>query len=300
MRHFIREPLLHFVLLGAALFALDALMGRRTAPAGGDEIVVSRGRIENLAALFAKTWQRPPSAPELRTLVDDFVLEEALYREGKALGVDVDDTIIRRRVRQKMEFAVDDIIEQAAPTEPQLEAWLAEHADRYTRPARFRFRQLYVNPELHGDDPAADARAVLADVRALGDEADPRELGDPSLLEHAYRDASAQDVIATFGAPFLESVAELPIGEWSGPVKSAFGLHIVRVDARDPGALPPLDDVRAEVERDWASAQRDEASKRFYDGLVARYRVVVEWPQGTSDGSGDPGGTAGTDGARKP
>ena len=116
MRRIIREPLLHFILLGAAIFAIDALGSGRSARAGEDVIVVSEGRVENLAALFAKTWQRPPTTEELRGLVDDFVLEEAMYREGKALGVDQDDTIIRRRVRQKMEFVVDDIIEQAEPT----------------------------------------------------------------------------------------------------------------------------------------------------------------------------------------
>ena len=140
MKRLLKEPLLHFVLLGAALFALSALRGERTARAGDDEIVVSRGRIENLAALFAKTWQRAPTAEELRGLVDDFVLEEALYREGKALGVDQDDTIIRRRVRQKMEFVVGDIIEQAEPTDVELEEWLAEHPASYARPERYRFR----------------------------------------------------------------------------------------------------------------------------------------------------------------
>jgi len=286
VKRFIREPLLHFVVLGAALFALDALFGERAGPAGDDEIVVSRGRIDNLRALFVKTWQRPPTAPELRGLVDDFVLEEALYREGKAMGVDVDDTIIRRRVRQKMEFAVDDIIEFDKPTEAQLEAWLAEHPATYAPPARYRFRQLYLSRERHGDALAADAERVLGNVRALGEGVDPRDLGDPSLFEHAFADVSVQVVTATFGDVFTAALATLPTGEWSGPVESSLGLHVVRVDARVVGDLPPLEDVRAEVERDWSLAQREEGSKRFYDGLVARYRLVIEWPEGMEDANG--------------
>jgi len=289
VKRLIREPLLHFVLLGAALFAIDALVGGRTGPAGDDEIVVSRGRIENLSELFEKTWQRRPTAAELRDLVDDFVLEEALYREGMSLGVDIDDTVIRRRVRQKMEFAVDDIIELERPTEAQLAEWLAEHPEKYAPPERYRFRQLYLNPERHGEALRADAARVLEQVRALDDDADPRELGDPTLMEHAFPDASVADVVVTFGDAFADALATLPIGEWSGPVESTFGLHLVRVDGAARGELPPLDEVRADVERDWSFAERETASKRFYDGLVERYRLVIEWPESTGDANGSRG-----------
>ena len=278
MKRWLKEPLLHFVLLGAAFFAYDAVRSERTARARDDEIVVSRGRIENLAALFAKTWQRPPTTEELRGLVDDFVLEEAMYREGKALGVDQDDTIIRRRVRQKMEFVVDDIIEQAEPTEAMLEEWLAEHPESYARPERYRFRQIYLSAERHGDGLMSDAQRVLAELRTLGEGADPRRLGDPSVLDHAYPDVSINDVVSTFGETFAESLATLPMGEWTGPVESAFGLHLVHIDARSDAKHPSLDEVRAEVERDWSHAQREEASERYNEGLLTRYRVVIEWP----------------------
>ena len=283
MRRLIREPLLHFLLLGAVLFAIDALWSGRTARAGDDEIVVSAGRIENLAALFAKTWQRPPTAAELRGLVDDFVLEEALYREGVALGVDQNDTIVRRRVRQKMEFVVDDVIEQAEPTEAELQEWLAQHHASYARPGRYHFRQLYLNPERHGDDLAADAQRILAELRALEEDADPRGLGDPSLLEHAFADVSVQVVVATFGDAFAGGLATLPTGEWSGPLESAFGLHLIRVDARTERELPSLDEVRTAVERDWSYARSEEASKRFYEGVLARYHPVIEWPVDPDD-----------------
>ena len=280
MKRWLKEPLLHFVLLGAAFFAYDALRSDRSAFARDAEIVVSRGRIENLAALFTKTWQRPPTALELRGLVDDFILEEALYREGQALGVDRDDTIIRRRGRQKMEFMVDDIIEQVEPSEAQLEQWLAEHAASHAAPGRYRFRQLYLSAERHGDDLRADAQRVLAEVRALDAGADPRGLGDPSLLEHAFADVSVQVVVSTFGKAFAAGLIALPIGEWNGPVESTFGLHLVYIDARTQGEARTLEEVRAEVERDWSFAQREEASKLFNQGILERYHVVIDWPVG--------------------
>jgi hypothetical protein len=209
--------------------------------------------------------------------VDDYVLEEALYREGLALGVDLDDTIIRRRVRQKMEFVVDDVLEMAEPTEAELLVWLTEHADSYARPGRFTFRQVYLNADRRGEALEDDARLVLEKLRS--DEVpDPRELGDGSLLEHGYEDVRADTVARTFGQAFVAGLAELPVGVWSGPVESAFGLHLVFVDFRTEGRLPELDEVREEVERDWSYARREEASRDFYEELLSRYQVTVEWP----------------------
>ncbi len=278
MKRLLREPLLHFVFLGILLFAFDAFLRGRSGEFRSGDIVVSEGRIENLAALFARTWQRPPTAEELRGLVDDYVLEEALYREGVALGVDQDDTVIRRRVRQKMEFFVDDIVEAAEPTEAELEAWLRGHTQSYARPARFTFRQLYLNPDRRGDALRADTERVLAELRSTGGAMDPRELGDGSLLEHAYADAGADLVANSFGRTFADQLALLPMGEWSGPVESAFGLHLVFVDAKTEGRLPALAEVREAVARDWSFVQREEASKQFYEEVLARYRVTIEWP----------------------
>ncbi len=279
MKRLLREPLLHFVFLGMLLFAFDAFLRGRSGEFGGGDIVVSEGRIENLSALFAKTWHRPPTAEELRGLVDDYVLEEALYREGVALGVDQDDTIIRRRVRQKMEFFVDDIVEVAEPAEAELDAWLTDHAQSYATPARFTFRQVYLNPDRRGDALRADAERVLEELRSTKGTSDPRELGDGSLLDHAYSDAGADIVARSFGQAFADHLAELPTGEWSGPVESAFGLHLVLIDASTEGRLPALAEVREAVARDWSYAQREKASKGYHEEILARYRVTIEWPQ---------------------
>lgn len=283
MKRWLREPLLHFVLLGAATFAVAALRSEDSELARDDKIVVTAGRIENLTALFTKTWQRTPNAQELRDLVEDYILEEALYREGKALGVDQNDTIIRRRVRQKMEFVVDDIVEQVVPSEEQLEEWLATHAADYAAPARYRFRQLYLSPERHGDSLAADAADVLVKLLALDADADPRALGDPALFEHAFPDSSVADIAAIFGEAFVEGLADVPIGEWSGPVRSTYGLHLVHIEKRIEGEAATLDQVRAEVARDWAFAQREEAAARYREGILARYTTEIQWPVGDEE-----------------
>ncbi len=279
MKRFFREPLLHFLLLSILLFAADALLRDRAGDPGVAEIVVSQGRVENLEALFAKTWQRPPTAQELRGLVDNYVLEEALYREGVVLGIDRDDVVIRRRVRQKMEFFVDDIVDIAEPTDADLEVWLADHSQSYARPAHFSFRQVYLNSDRHGAALRTDAKRILAALRRASGASDPRELGDGSLLGYAYADAAADRVVNSFGQTFADQLAALPLGSWSGPIESAFGLHLVLVDAKTEERLPALAEVRDAVARDWRTAQREKASKAFHEDVVSRYRVTIAWPE---------------------
>ena len=279
MKRLLREPFLHFVLLGVLVFAVDAFIRARTAQAGGGEIVVTQGRVENLAALFARTWQRPPTAGELRSLVDEYVLEEALFREGVALGVDQGDTVIRRRVRQKMDFFVDDLVDSGETPEAELQIWLAAHPGSYAQPARFTFRQIYLNPDRRGDAVRSDAERLLEVLRSSDGTSDARELGDGSLLQHAYADYRADMVESSFGQAFAEHLAALPMNEWSGPVESAFGLHLVIIDASTAGRLPALAEVREEVERDWSFAQREEASELFHEQVVSRYEVTIDWPQ---------------------
>lgn len=268
----LREPLVHFLLGGALLFALYG-----SPPATGPErIVVDGARIEQLVLGFTRVWQRPPTADELAGLVDDFVREEVYYREALAMGLDRDDTIVRRRMRQKLEFLSEDLAALETPDDATLEAWLAEHADAYRIEPRAALAQVYVSRERHGEDTEATARRWLAALRS-GEAADT--LGDASLLPETLPLSSAREIARHFGDAFAASVLELAPGEWEGPVASAFGLHLVRVESREPGRAPSLDEVRSAVERDWASAEREKANEAFYQALRGRYEVTVEMPE---------------------
>jgi parvulin-like peptidyl-prolyl isomerase len=283
LRRWLREPLLHFLLLGAVLFALDRALRPSTVEAGEQEITVSAGRVESLAALFAKTWQRAPTPGELRDLVHEHVLEEALYREALALGLDRDDAVVRRRLRQKLEFVVEDVSELDEPSAADLEAWLEEHRRDYASPATYHFRQVYVSPERRGPgDPGVDAAADVAerllDELRAGAIEDPSTAGDATLLPHASAGLDEDEVARVFGEGFARRLSALEPGAWAGPVESAYGLHLVRVDAVAPGSEPELADVRAAVERDWRAARREEALERHHAELLERYRVTIEWP----------------------
>ena len=275
LQKILREPLLHFLVLGAGLFLLFGLIGG-PAEQRPNRIVVSAAKVENLAGLFERTWRRPPTQAELDGLIADHVKEEILYREALALGLETDDIVIRRRLRQKMEFVGEDVAPPAEPTEAELQAFLDEHAERFRKPARLSFAQVYLSPDRRGEDAWGDAERLLVTLDA--GTSDPAASGDPFLLEQDYRDLAAHDVERLFGEAFAARVAELPVGRWSGPVESGYGLHLVLVRERTPARLPDLAEVRDAVANEWRAARREEANRAFYDGLRANYEVTVERP----------------------
>ncbi|MFG0282934.1 MAG: peptidyl-prolyl cis-trans isomerase [Phycisphaerales bacterium JB039] len=282
MKGLLREPLVHFLALGAALFVVFSLLSGPEGAPRDDQIIVTAGKIEHLAALFARTWQRPPTRQELEGLIADYVREEAAYREGMAFGLDTDDTVIRRRIRQKLDFIAEDVARQFEPTEAELQAYLEANPDAFRQDPIVSFRQIYLNPEQR-PDLEADARDLLI---ALEDDRsiDASTLGDRILLEHAYADVTTRQVSALFGAGFAAAIAQLEPGAWHGPVASGYGAHRVRRDRKQAERLPELAEIRDLVQREWANARRLEAIEQFYADLVARYDVTIAWPQGASAG----------------
>jgi hypothetical protein len=268
IRQLLREPLSHFLLLGLVLFLVYGLVSPDD---GGDRIVVSRAQVDALAAQHEKLWGRPPSAEELTGLIDTWVRDEILYREGIALGLDRDDAVVKRRVRQKLEVLAEEELSADPPSDSALGAYLAAHPDRFTRPADVGFEQVFLGaagPDLDRD--VAAARAALARG------ADPATVGRPTLLPHRMPPTPLDLVARDFGAQFAERLPALPVGEWAGPVGSGFGAHLVRVTERSERVLPPLDAIRGEVTREWENERRTTALAEHYRRLREEYDVQVE------------------------
>jgi parvulin-like peptidyl-prolyl isomerase len=215
-------------------------------------------------------WQRAATPAELQHLVDDWVREEILYREGLAMGLDRDDPVVRRRVGQKIQFIIESVA-PPAPTDAELQAWLEVHAADYAVEPRYSLRQVYFDPRRHG---AHLERDLAAARRALANGA--IDAGDPSLLPPGMQDAGESEVAGTFGAEFAAALKDLPTGSWQGPLPSSFGLHLVQLGAKTAGHAPPLGQVRATVERDLLRARANQANEAIYDKLRANYRVRVE------------------------
>jgi PPIC-type PPIASE domain len=283
MKHLCREPLVHFLLLGAGLFVAFGLVDKRTNGEPG-KIVITQGQIEHLAAGYNRVHGRPASPEELEGLIRDYVREEVYCREALALGLDRDDAVIRNRLRLKMEFISDDVAAQAEPTDEQLRGYLQEHPDAFGIEPHVTFSQVYLNPERHRQSLAHDAAQLLTRLNQAGDKADVSELGDPFLLEHTFVALTASEVAKQFGEKFAAKLGELPRDQWQGPVESGYGVHLVFVSETTEGRVPTLEEVRDAVRREWANARRLEANERFYQDLLKRYTVTIERSQPTKAG----------------
>jgi hypothetical protein len=282
MKRILREPLLHFLLLGAAIFAVYGLVSKRSSSEAG-KIVISAGQVAAMAEGFSRTWRRPPTHAEIEGLIRDRVQEEVYCREAMALGLDKDDTIIRRRLRQKMEFVTDDVAALAEPTDDELSAFLKAHPDAFHVQRQFTFSQVYLNPERHGENLARDTAQLLAQLQQAGDKTDVSELGDSFLLEHKFQSLPASEIVKQFGEKFTAKLGELLRGQWQGPVESGYGVHLVWISERTEGRVPALAEVRDAVRREWANARRLEANEKFYQELLKRYTVTVERPKPAED-----------------
>lgn len=274
----LREPLLHFVLLGAAMFVIFGLVSEDRGRRPG-HIIVNQGTIDNLAAAFARTWRRPPAEQELEGLIQDYIREEVLYREALALSLDRDDTIIRRRLRQKMEFIAEDVTTLSEPTDEELHAYLQAHPEAFAIEPRFTFQQVYLDSRRRGTHLARDVDRLLAELQQLGDKANLAALGDAFLLPHHFESLSATEARKAFGDSFVAGLSTLTPGQWQGPVPSGYGVHLVTVSERTPARIPELAEVRDAVRREWANARRVEANETFFRSLLQRYTVTIEHPQ---------------------
>lgn len=274
-----REPLLHFLVLGAALFGLFSMIGNKEAEAP-KSVVVSAARIATLTDRFARTWRRPPTEQELQGLVEDYIRDEIIYREGRAAGLDRDDAVIRRRVRQKMELLAQDM-GAAEPNDQQLAAYLAANPERFRSEDRLTFRHLFLSTARRGSALDRDASEIATTLIGTGASIDVAAVGDPFLLGEQFREMPRGDVTRVFGDGFAERLSAVEPGRWQGPVSSSFGAHFVFVDDFTEGKLPPLETARDAVQREWLNARRIEAEDKLYRSLRIKYQVVIETPSRT-------------------
>jgi len=270
IRAMMREPLLHFLIGGLGLFLLFDLVSESTR-SSDDEIFVSAGQIAHMQAIFRKTRQRPPSADEIRGLIDNFIVEEVLYREALSIGLDKDDTIIRRRLRQKMEFLLDDftIVE---PSDADLQQYLTNNPDRFRKDGLISFSQIYLN-EYSGDK----AVELLSGLQ-VGEIKNPSERSESYLLPYHIEEASESVVSAQFGEKFMLQLFALDVGSWLGPVDSPFGIHLILIDKIVEGRIPELEEIRQRVAQEWLVDFREKAQQGILEQMRAQYSITIDMP----------------------
>ncbi len=312
MKRLLREPLLHFLLLGAALFAAFNLMQPAREPSpSSNEIRLSMDDIAQLALLFQSQWKREPTAAELERLMETRVQTEILYREALAMGLDKDDEIVKRRMAQKMQFLAEDAVPRE-PTNAELRAWYEKNAEQFAMPVRVSFRHLYFSPDRRAARARDDAVKALAQIDGQPEDVTlDASFADPFMFQDYYRDRPPEALAKEFGPQFAQAVVNLPTGSWQGPIESGFGWHLVFVDTAILGRVPDFEEIESDVKTVWLSEQKALAWEKTYREMRAKYTVLLPKPPddvsadalsadtGAAGSAGSPG-TSGSSGGGTP
>lgn len=277
MKSYLREPLLHFLLIGAALFLVFEVFNNPAGPQSS-RITVTSGQIEFLKARFAKTWQRHPNKEELQILINGHVREEILYREALALGLDKDDSVVRRRMTQKLELMSDDIAGITVPTDDDLRKYMEDHQQNFKIEPRIAFHQIYIDVAKRGISADDEADRLLALLNSAEDQTDPDKLGDRLMLPGTYNLAPVSEIAKVFGEKFSLELVETKKGKWIGPIQSGYGLHLIFITERIAGRFPDLDEVRRAVEWEWNAAHKSAVRESMYKKLHEKYTIKFAEP----------------------
>lgn len=272
MRHVLSEPIVHFLLLGLVIVAAGTLW--RNQEPDRYRIVMSASKVQDIASKYAAQYGAVPTSEQLKALSGAALRAEVLYREGVALGLDKGDEIVRRRIIQKAEFLLQDLTVDPEPTEAQLVAWYRAHSLDYAIAERESFTHIYFSADQGGDAAAVSrARKLLAELQKHPTARAP-ELGDRFPELYDYASLSEAEVVRVFGQnDFSSNIFDAPVGQWSGPFKSGFGWHLVRVSAREPARIAPLAEVMGTVRTDWQEAMRAKANDEAFARLRAKYQI---------------------------
>ena len=280
MKRLLREPLIHFLLIGSLLFGLYGLMpSAGPATAASKQVRLSQSEIAQLTLLFQSQWRRPPTPQELERLVENKVQQEILYREALAMGLDKDDEIVKRRMAQKMQFLAEDVAAAREPTAAELKAWFEQNSDKFAQPPRLSFRHLYFSTDRRGERARDDAQQALA--KLAGQPVDTQAaaaLADPFMFQDSYRDRAPDFLAKEFGTAFALALTRLAPGSWQGPVESGFGWHLVFVDTVAPGRVPAFEEIESDVRTAWLGEQKALAWDKAYNKMRAGYTVWLPAP----------------------
>ncbi|MBS0250220.1 MAG: peptidyl-prolyl cis-trans isomerase [Proteobacteria bacterium] len=261
----LKSPLVHFFVIGGGIFALYAVLNGGSPASPPNTISLSRQEATRLSREFKAAQRRPATASELTALMRNWAKEEASVRDALALGLDQGDPVIRQRLSLKMQLLAESDAASLVPDDATLASYLAEHRDRFERPLRIAFTQILLAPEM--------ATNVVATRAAVEAGADPVNFSQTSLLPPSVLPTPAPAIDGIFGPGFAAALEGLPTGRWAGPIKSRFGLHLVRVTERSPAALPSLQDIRERVESEWRADQARQMREAYGEELLRRYSI---------------------------
>lgn len=283
----VRDPFLHFLVLGGLMFGVYLLFEDRADTPPPTEIRYSVDDVAQLLLGFEAQWNRPPTQEEFNTVLEDRVRQDILYREALALGLDQEDEIVKRRMAQKMQFIAEDLAAAREPTDEDLKAWYADNTRLFAMAPRLSFRHIYFSPDRRGPKASDDAGSALVALAGA-----PQTLpegtapGDRFMFQDYYGERSLQEIAREFGAEFAQEIVQLPNGIWTGPVQSGLGWHLIYIDKVIPGRVPSFGEVASDVKTAWLGEQKAAAWQKAYDEMRAKYTVMLPIPEMEPVGGG--------------
>lgn len=266
-KRILHEPLLHFVIVGSLLFFYLSSNDTQTKP----QVVISQGKINQLTAQYTKTRQRAPSSEELKALIDNQIREDLAFEHGVKMGLVENDSIIKRRVQQKIEFMLNDSIANIEPSREELQAYLETHKEQFTIAPVYSFKHIYINPEKHEDTDAFIKKLQTQNLNEIY-----KSSGDSMMIESEYVEISTYQIARLFGRKFAKNLDDIALGSWQGPVQSGYGLHLVIIDKKTPAHVATLEEMEATIKREYRAETQKKAIDSFYDELRTQYSVTVE------------------------
>jgi peptidyl-prolyl cis-trans isomerase C len=280
VKRWLREPLLHFLLIGLVLFGVYAYINRgRIGIESPRQIVLSFDELRTMTAYFESQWHRPPTPQEFQAMVEDKIKEEVLYREGLVMGLDKGDTIVKRRMAQKMQFLAEDVAAAHEPSTAELKAWFEKNTDKFGLPSRYSFRHIYFSPDKRGTNAHDDATKALARIAGQSEDSPLiPSAADRFMFQDYYGDRTPSAIAKEFGPQFTVALEKLKPGSWQGPIESGYGWHLVFVDTVIPGRIPAFEEVESEVKTAWLSDQKAQAWQKAYQTMRAKYTVFLPAP----------------------
>ena len=272
-----KEPLIQFLIIGAAIYGAYAVFGTPEEDYRDNIILVDSNRINAMISEWESRWQRPPTRQEIDGLIEQYIKEDVLYRQAVSMGLSEDDPITRRRMAQKLEFLTSDLAQMQEPGEGELEAFFEENEETYRDPDRISFSQIFIDPDARGDATLDDADEILAQLKAQGEPGEEAlDMGDRFMLQNYFASATELDVRRQLGSGFSEAVMKLEPGQWHGPVLSGYGVHLVYVFAFQAAPAPQFEAVRERVLEDWHTVKREEFNQQFLESLKERFEIIVD------------------------
>ena len=280
VRRWLREPLLHFLLLGLVLFGAYSYLHRgRGGVESSKQIVLTIDDLQLMDSYFESQWHRQPTPAEFQAMVEDKVREEVLYREALAQGLDKDDTIVKRRMAQKMQFLAEDVAGAHEPSTDELKAWFDKNTDKFALPSRISFRHLYFSPDKRGKNAQEDAARALAKIAGQPEDSKlAAAVGDSFMFQDYYGDRAPSAIAKEFGPPFAVAIEKLKPGFWQGPIESGYGWHLVFVDTVIPGRIPAFEEIEPDVKTAWLGEQKKAAWQKAYAEMRAKYTLLLPGP----------------------